>query len=133
MADNPDVIEQMPAGGGVNTPDSGSYGDQAALDRLQAELPGLDSSTPEQPGAGALPPPYQGTQPPPPGLPPSLFAPSNLPNVPASTPLDAPVPPPPDPTQQRILILQSLIEGGSEEARQWAQIVLNKIIRSSQA
>lgn len=136
MADAPNIIEQQPAGGPVNRPDSGTYGEKAALERLQASLPGMDPAAPAapaappgQPGPGPLPPQA------PAGLPSVLTEPTRNPGVPVSTPLQ------PQPTVgadrraqalQQLQILMSSPEV-SEETREWAAAVLNKIVRSANA
>jgi hypothetical protein len=84
----PDVAQQLPAGGGVSTPASGEYGEAAAEERLQAQLPGEPGA--DQEAAQTALPPMGGQPPVPPpanGLPRSLFAPTRQPSVPASAPL----------------------------------------------
>lgn len=138
MADMPD-ISQTPTQG-VNTPDSGTYGEKAALDRLQAQLPGQNPQSP-----AAVQPTPQGLTGPAPvmpgsggeqGAPAALFAPTNNPGVPVSTPLApaAPVLPQPGP-ELRKLALRKLAEDPqvSDETRQWAQRVLYKLDRAARA
>ena len=135
----PDVLAQVPAGGGVNKPASGTYGEGAALERLKAQLPILPQGDPQ--GGPAAPPPMPapgmgGAPPPaPPGLPQALLAPSAHPGTPVSTPLQMPAPIPPSGREQAILALQNMAQdpAASEESREWAGAVLNKLIRASRA
>lgn len=135
--EGPDVIEQVPAGGGVMTPGSGSYGDGAAADRLRKSLsvPGGSGSPPERqpspvPAGGP-----SGSPPAPaaPGtVPDVLLAPSSQPDVPVSQPL-GPMRPSPtaavDAAQRRLQLLSTLSESQevSEETREWAKTVLNAL------
>ena len=67
MADAPNIIEQQPAGGGVNSPESGTYGEGAALERLRGALPAMDASAPQAmatPGGTPGPGPQAPQQPP---------------------------------------------------------------------
>jgi len=124
----------MPSSGGnVNAPESGTYGEGAALERLQSDLPTMDPTQPSSPGSGGGTgaPPYQGAAAPAPGLPPSILAPSNQPDVPVTSPLQSPLPAPQDPPELRILKLQQLQQEGTEETRQWATLWLNRLIRAA--
>ncbi len=125
---HPDVLEQVPAGGGQNKPASGTYGEAAALERLRTALPGMEPDRPQatepipmQPG-GPSEPPISGA----PGLPPGLLAPTRQPDVPVSTPLTETQPIVPEPAGQRRQLLELLASSSevSEETREWASIVL---------
>ncbi len=127
----PDVIEQVPAGGGVNKPASGTYGEKAELAQLQADLPSSDPTTAPQPTPSATPRGGGGVpSAAPSGLPAGLTLPTQRPDVPVSTPLDVPPGPtaPPDPTQRRVQLLRQLATSGqSAEVREWAQTTLEKL------
>ncbi len=123
---HPDVIDQLPAGGSPNAPESGTYGEDAALQRLEQALPGMEPDrsqamqpAPLQPGgpepAGAVP-----------GLPAGLLAPTTQPDVPVSTPLTQAQPIVVGPSQQRRQLLEVLSRSPevSEETREWASLVL---------
>lgn len=121
-------------------PQSGTYGDGAALDRLKASLPGVESSS--SPSVSNLPPVAgptpgatapQGAQ----GLPAGLTKPSMRPDVPVSTPL---LNPPQNPVagaatahQQRLLLLDQIAQSTtvSEETREWASTFRQKLIEAS--
>lgn len=132
----PDVIEQVPAGGGVNKPSSGTYGEKAQLDQLRRDLPQVDQSS-STAGRQVQPVPGGGLRPgggasAPAGLPAGLTAPTRQPDVPISTPMAQP----PDPMagavdarQRRLRYLDLLSQhADSPEVREWAEVVKQKLI-----
>jgi hypothetical protein len=131
----PNVIEQQPAGGGVNKPASGTYGEKASVDRLKQELPSTGSQPqPVQPApsaaGGGLAAPAA-----PSSLPKGLVAPSVRPGVPVSTPLAGaagavdPFAGAVDARQRRLRYLDLLAQqADSPEVREWAEIVKQKLI-----
>ncbi len=136
MNESPDVLEQVPAGGGMNKPESGTYGEKTALADLQAELPV------QQPGAGQAAPeptppgPMGGRPTPSSGLPPGLMAPTRRPDVPVSTPLagqavaGSPLAGAADVRQKRLLLLDILSQSPEvdEDTREWATLLKQKLI-----
>lgn len=69
----------------------------------------------------------------PPGLPPALLAPSSRPDEPVSTPLSpGPAPIPETNPEQRIMLLQAITSNQelSREFREWAQLLLDSLIRA---
>jgi hypothetical protein len=140
--DSPDVMEQMPAGGGVNKPASGTYGEVADLNRLKSQL-----DVPETPGPGSGPPPGSGPSPgsgggfpggPPPKspmpgtVPDVLMGPSTQPDTPMSTPLQGtgiPQATAMNGAQKRMKALIALSESpeADTETREWAKIVIEKL------
>lgn len=135
----PDTVNQLPATGNPMEPQSGTYGTVADTERLKQQL-SLPGGGPTGPGGAAMkptaPPPGipQGTQitPPPGGVPDVLMAPTTRPDVPASTPLQnafAGAPAVVTGAQRRLSILHALStsEEVSEETREWAQLVLDKL------
>jgi hypothetical protein len=140
MADAPNVTEQVPAGGGVNEPASGTYGAGADLERIQQRLPGMSGGG-EAPTPAPLPPVGSPSGspmgPPPPYLAPGLLRPSSRPGVPVGTPLEGP---PLNPVaaagtgmQQRLALAQSLAEDPnvSESTRELAQRIVQLLIERS--
>ncbi len=134
--DSPDVVEQQPAGGGVNKPASGTYGEKTELANLQAALP---QGEPPAPGPTVQPTPRPaggGAGPTAPaGLPAGLSAPTQRPEVPVGTPLQAPAPTDPyagavDERQRRLRLLEMLSQHpqASPELREWADTVMRKLI-----
>lgn len=134
----PDVVEQLPVTGNPMEPTSGSYGRVAETDRLKQQL-----DLPGAPGPGG--PGVQPTQGPPPGMPqgaqvPSapggvpdiLMGPTQNPNTPPSTPLQAPFAGAPgavNAAQRRLATLEALSQSDqvSDETREWAADVLQKL------
>ena len=105
------MIDQVPVGGGMNKPASGTYGEKAPLERLEAQLP--DAGDPQAAGQAPLPPMGQTPPLPPPaaGLPRSIFEPSRQPGVPAGAPMAPDAPPPPStPSETVIRTMQMLAE-----------------------
>lgn len=132
-------ISKQPNPAGINQPESGVYGAVAATDRMRKALPPLpaDGAATGQPGM-AMPTPSQNPMPAsdPGGLPSALFAPTQRPNVPVASPLQAP---PVNPVasavggmQQRLALLDSLANSPdvSDETREWATIVIRKLIET---
>lgn len=134
----------VPAGGKVNKPSSGTYGEKAARDELASALPGPGQGPPG--GQGAAPPmaPQQAQPgavparpgPPgpqgPPGMPDVLASPTTHPNRPLATPLATPPSMPQRAGQQdrqRVAILDALTSHPdvSDEMKEWAEIVLERI------
>ena len=133
MESTPDVLEQVPVGGGVNKPESGTYGEKADLARLQAELPTAEPVGPQTNEVQPIPASTGGVVAPPAGLPRGLTAPTNRPDVPSSTPLDGP---PPDPfagaedgRQRRLRLLEILAQhpDASPELQEWATVLKQKL------
>lgn len=132
--DSPDVLEQVPAGGGMNKPESGTYGEKTELAALQAALPQAEPTAP-QPDVQVTP-SSTGSAPRPtaPGLPAGLMAPTQRPDVPVSTPLaGAPVNPlagAADARQKRLMLLDILSRNpqASPEVQEWASILKQKLI-----
>lgn len=135
MNESPDVLEQVPAGGGMNKPASGTYGEKTELAALQQELPVSPgaSSTEVRPTAspatGGLGRPTSA----PAGLPKGLLAPTQQPDVPPSTPLAGPIDPfagAVDVKQRRLQWLDMLSQSQdvSAETREWADAVKRKLI-----
>lgn len=132
----PDVINQLPAGGNPMKPSSGTYGDVANLERLkgQLDLPGTDAGSPSQTSAPPAPGAPTGGTPSPvaPGtVPDVLMAPTRQPDVPAATPLGGNVPTPMSMTgaQRRLQYLDTLANSPevSEETQEWARGVLRAL------
>lgn len=124
----PDVVEQVPAGGGLNRPESGVYGEDAAQQRLQSALPGMDAQQPQE--VAPLPPMPEGPTPaiaPPAGLPRGLLAPTRQPDVPVGTPLGQPQIFVGSDIRRRIALLESLVSNPevSAETQEWATMVLS--------
>ncbi len=128
------TIEKTPtAGTSVNQPESGTYGEQAAVNDLKKALPPMDPAGQATPGLEPSPmpqptpgvPAQEGGRPPnaPPGVPPALFAggpptPAEQPNAPAANPEAA-----------RITLLEQLAssEEVSEVTREWAKLILEAL------
>lgn len=139
MADNFDVAAQTLPGGNVNQPASGTYGDVASLDKLKASFPqppttpngSLPTKPMPQPQTGSIPTPQAG------GLPPGLLAPTDLPHVPSSTPLQGPPVAPvlnaQTDRQKRLAIIDSLLQdpNTAEVTREWAGHVKDALIHGS--
>lgn len=133
MESTPDVLEQVPAGGGVNKPESGTYGEKTELAALQQALPEAEPIAP-QPEMQPTPGPTGGGVPvPPAGLPRGLMAPTNRPDVPVSTPLAGPAADPmagaADARERRLRYLEILSShpDASPELREWAETVKRKL------
>jgi hypothetical protein len=129
----PDVLEQVPAGGGMNKPASGTYGEDVSLERLKAALPESDPEQPE--GIEPTPLAGQGSPVPPPDgtLPSELFAPTRRPDTPVSTPLQELGPTAPGDREEELLQILELISRDPERtaaSREWAQMVLDGAIRA---
>jgi hypothetical protein len=109
----PDVIDQLPAGGNPSEPQSGSYGDVVDLERLKSALPGQQPSEPAGVRAG----------------------PTRQPDVPISTPLTQTAPIGGIPSEQRIQLLEAWSRDPrmSQESRETIRGWLNRLIRSPQA
>lgn len=136
MAQPVDVLEQLPAGGNVSKPSSGTYGETAALDRLKAELPGGDPTQSRAIAPAPMPPgpamgPGGGATPG--DLPPGILAPTRRPGEPTMSPL-SPGPPPmatADP-ERRIQLLHAIAadQSLSPVTREFAQRFLDSLIRA---
>lgn len=139
--DDPNVNAISPQG--VNKPDSGTYGEGAALQNLKQSLPtpgptapgGPQAPPPISPNPAQVAPPNPGGRPPtgaaaPPGIPSAVLGPTQQPNVPVSTPLGTPQPNPVQSAvnaqQQRLALLDQLASNPqvSDDTRQWAQQVI---------
>ena len=136
----PGELEKTPmADTSVNKPVSGTYGEKAALDRLQQQFPTEGAPSPE--GAAPLTPspgrPFQGGSPgrppnAPAGVPDVLMGPTNT-NTPLNTPLVRPSETPAGPlggsgtlSEARIALLQSLASDPevSTDTQVWAKWLL---------
>ena len=134
MADVTTVLDQLPAGGGVNTPSSGSYGDVVELEALASALPGAQ---PQESAPMAAAPPPMTPRPPQPastGLPAALFAPTTQPDVPVGTPLTQTTPVGGTPQEQRIQLLDAYARDPnmSEVSRQLFARYRDRLIRGGQ-
>lgn len=130
--DDPQVLDQMPAGGKVSTPDSGAYGEKAANDRLEASLPGVGGNEPTTQPTAAPPGMSPTASPTAPGLPPGLMAPTRNPDMPVSNPLSAgPAPVPQSTPEQKILVWDYLSKAAnvSQETRDLAKLALSRLVR----
>ena len=132
------ALEKQPNPTGVGTPTSGTYGEGVALENLKKSLPTVDPSAPavQGPTSGSpMPPPpqpYGG------GLPQGMFGPTQRPNVPGSTALEAAptaMPGAQTPGQRNLAVLDVLIQSPevSDETREWAQMVRMQLIEGSRA
>jgi hypothetical protein len=134
MEATPDVLAQVPAGGGMNKPASGTYGEKTELAQLQAELPQAEPAV--QPDVRPSPAAPMGGPPPsaPSGLPQGLMAPSQRPDVPVSTPLAGPAADPMagavDARQRRLRMLEILCyhPQASPELREFAENLKQKLM-----
>lgn len=132
--ETPDVLEQVPAGGGMNKPASGTYGEKTELADLQRQLPSSDAPAPPGPSPVPTGPPSGRPAPAePPGMPRGLTMPTQRPDTPVSTPLEGPAPDPMagavDARQRRLRYLDLLEQNAeSAEVREWASIVKQKLI-----
>lgn len=134
MAEVVDVIEQLPAGGNVAQPTSGSYGDVVELEALASALPGAQ---PQQSSPMQAAPPPMTPRPPQPaatGLPSALFAPTTQPDVPVGTPLTQTSPVGGSPQEQRIQLLDAYARDPnmSEVTRQLMARYRDRLIRGGQ-
>lgn len=143
MPDTTDVTKMPTAGGGMNKPASGTYGEGAALERLRAAFPlgggtGAPGAAPPQAPPMPVPAAGGGVSTPPTGLPAGLLAPTSQPDVPASTPLAAG--PPPNPVaqaqtsaQRNLAIATALLDDPrtSEATKEWAQSIINALVEGS--
>ncbi len=129
--DMPDISQLTPATGRVGQPQSGTYGEAAALNEVEAALP-APTGAPAGPGMGA-PSPSSGPLPlaPPSGalprsLMPGKIMPSTRPQEPLSTPLTQPIPVGETPSAQKVQLLQAWARDAtlSETTRVWAQSIL---------
>lgn len=141
-----DIIdtEPVPAGGGVNKPSSGTYGEKAAVARLQQQLPAVERPvgpggaggqgpvTPPGPGPRPGPPPSGGGggQSPIPGIPAPIFAPTNRPTTPVNAPLAEPgqAPGVATPSQAQLRILDALKMHEDPEVAEWAGMVFDYLV-----
>lgn len=136
MEQTPDVIDQVPAGGGVNTPASGTYGEKAELERLKQQLPSAEPVQPVPTSSQAGPVPIgRGRAPAVPsasGLPSGLTSPTRRPDVPAlpNTPVGQdPYGGAVDARQRRLRVLDAIANSQevSPETREWAEILVQKL------
>ena len=131
-------VEKTEIGNPANQPASGTYGDKAELDRLEASMPPPTEGSPNDPNAAQAIPEVDGSQvrnarsnreaQGMPGLPAPILAKTNRPNTPAGeTPLrGASEAATVTPRQQRLALLDMLANSPevSEETREWAQLVI---------
>lgn len=135
------MVNQLPATGNPMEPTSGTYGEVADTERLKSQLnlPGGPDGAPVEPAPPPAPgaPQGQGIPPSPGGVPSVLMQPTSRPDVPASTPLEAQrltgSPSAVSGAQRRLAILDALASSDevSEETREWAQLVLDKLASRS--
>lgn len=128
----PDVIEQLPAGGSPNQPASGTYGEVADLDRLKQALPvpqGPTAPSPTPMPAGGGRPPVPG---PTPGLPQGILAPSRQPGVPVQTPLEQGFQPAQTRSAQVVQQLHAVMRDPnvSDMTREFAELLLDRLTRA---
>jgi hypothetical protein len=137
-------LEKNPVGGGVNQPQSGTYGEKTAVDNLKKQLPQSEPGAAGGGGPAGPPPmspnPVRPTAPgraarpgatPPPGVPGPLVAPTDRPNEPVNTPLQAaPALGAVDPKQRRLAVLTSLAGNPnvSDETREWARLAIQALV-----
>lgn len=131
----PDIEKTPTANTSVNKPESGTYGERAALDELRASLPPMEG---QLPGVGEGPSPMPS---PSPSLPPGAGGrpqrlPAGVPGVilagdPGAVGAPAPTAPQPtvDPQSARLMLLQALATSPevSEATREWAQLILEAL------
>lgn len=140
-------LEKTPtANVSVNSPQSGTYGEKADLNRLKQSLPAMGPAPSGDPAAG--PGPLPGTPPSlpgrpgrpmnaPEGVPDAIMGPSARPDVPVGTPLDRGAAPPSSAfanarsqREARVTLLQQLQDSPevSEATREWARLVLETMV-----
>lgn len=149
MADTSDIAQQpLP---GPNTPDSGQYGEGAALDRLKQQLPYVNNVAMggNKPGGGPDGPPPMPTPQPqgmnaegrpptgaaaPPGMPSVLLHPTQRPDVPVTTPLQdqpgmaaAQLAPEQAQTMTLMMLADDNTPGISAQTREWAKTLLRRM------
>lgn len=132
-----DVTSQTPAGGNPMQPSSGTYGDVTELEKLKQDI--TPPGTMGGPGPQATPPPPpgmpQGTRLPaasaPGTVPDVLLGPTKQPDTPQFTPMTptGPGPGAVSANQRRLAVLDALAQSQevSDETREWAQLVLQKL------
>lgn len=142
MPDLTDVSQMPLAGPAPNQPDSGTYGAKAQTEALQKAI-GMAPPT-GGPAGQQGPPPMNGlpggakpqASTGPFGLPAAITNPSTQPNVPGSTPLAQPVNPVANaatPSQKNLALLDMLTKNPdvSDTTREWAQLVLSRLVEAS--
>lgn len=133
----------MDQGGTANTmqPSSGTYGDVKQLDDLKSDLnlPPVEQTAPGGPGMGDVNTPRgrMAEMPSDGAVPNVLMGPTENPNVPVNTPLGGPVQPQAQAAtaaQRRFTQLIALSENPevSEETKQWAQMVIDRLAGGNQ-
>lgn len=137
-ADTTDINKMPLAGGNVNSPASGTYGEGAALERLKQSLPAMPGPgpSPDQPQSPMPTPGTGGVSTPPTGaLPSALLAPTTRPDVPVATPLDMGMQAPVSLTsrQRRMQILDMLASSPdvTDDTREWASLMIEKLVSGS--
>ena len=139
MAEPLDVDKTPVPGGNVNKPSTGTYGEGAALDRLNRALPGAQQNPPPQapsPGAVApVPPGGQGPRgknpdSPVPGVPGAIFTDTDRPNVPVQSPppevAGESIPSMREP-EGRLQVIAALQQSPDPETREWANLVMEML------
>jgi len=140
-----DIIdtEPIPAGGNVNSPASGTYGEKASLARLEQDLPHVESHGGQQMGGqGMATPPGPGPsgpmglgggggESPIPGVPGPIFDPTARPDIPVDTPFVEPETGAVGPTQGQLRVLDALKMDEDPEVVEWATMVLDYLIELS--
>lgn len=143
MADMTDVSQMPLAGPAPNQPESGTYGAKAQTDALKKAIGMAPPSTGAPAGQQGPPPmsglpggakPQESTGPF--GLPAAITNPTQQPNVPGSTPLAQPVNPVASAqtsSQKNLALLDMLSKNPdvSDTTREWAQLVLSRLIEAS--
>jgi hypothetical protein len=148
--DDPNVGGISPSG--VNKPDSGTYGEGAALQRLKDSLPPPPATAPGQPMAPPPVSPNPARQGPqnlggrpqtgaaaPPGIPSAVLGPTQQPGIPVATPLSAPTPNPVqnavNAQQQRLALLDQLANNPrvSDDTREWAKQVIRLLTSTTRS
>lgn len=128
----PDVVEQLPAGGNPNAPASGTYGEEAAQQRLESALPNVNSEQSRQVSPAPMTSEPSPVPPPAPGLPQAIFNPTTQPRTPISTPLNefGPMAPgTPEETVIQILDMLTRSPDVTETTKEIARLALDRIIR----
>lgn len=134
MNESPDVVEQVPSGGGVNKPASGTYGEKTELAGLQASLPTSEPAAKPPASMSPTPPTQSARLTSSSGLPSVLMAPTQRPDVPVSTPLAGPAADPMagavDDRQRRLRYLDILSThpDATPALREWAENFKQKLI-----
>lgn len=141
-----DIIdkEPVPAGGNVNKPSSGTYGEKASVERLKSQLPqvqpgplGGGGPAGGQGGQGLTSPPGPGPRPQPteqspiPGIPAPIFDQTDRPNVDVNTPLVEGNAGPATPSQGALRVIDSLRQDPDPEVQEFAEMLFEFLLQAS--